>query len=255
MEKRLCSKLGIALIIVGSVFLLGVAAVFAASNSEPWSSLLTGPRSGPSAAPLLDDQPEDNDDGDGPELGIGGLKLADVITKTFGTDIISYTTIVSLRTGTYEVGGQPITRSFGWGQIFKLAWLTDCFSDSLGISVDDLVISRTQEHMGWGKILYAVTGEHGFGRVAKGKEDVLPRNLGQAKKCLREGNCPQSEPVTSSTSSHGQGNANGHNTQGQGNAYGHNKEGQGNPHNGDNPGRGDERGQGHGNGNGKGKDK
>jgi hypothetical protein len=238
MEKRLCSRLGIALIVVGSVFLLGVAAVFAASNSEPWSSPLTGLRSGASAAPLLDDQPEDNDDGDGPELGIGGLAIAEVISNTF-QDVISYTTVISLRTGDYP---EPDGRVFGWGQIFKLAWLTECFSDSLGIRVEALVISRTQEHMGRGKILHAVTGLHGLGQLDKELGGVTPKNLGQAKKCEREGNCtgPGATAVTSSTSSPGQGNAYGHNKEGN---QGHGNQGQGNPHNGGNPGQG--QGKGH----------
>ncbi len=234
MEKRLCSKLGIALIVVGSVFLLSVAAALAASSSGLGPSPVAGPNSDLKAVTLSDD------DLDGTQPITGGAMIAKVISDTF-TNTITITDIWSLRTGTYVAGGKPITRSFGWGQIFKLCWLAALDDeDGDGFDVGALVISRTQEHMGWGKILYAVTGVHGFGQLTKGDEDGPPKNLGQAKKCARQENCagPHATAVTNSTSSPGQGNAYGHNKEGN--------QGQGNPHNGDNPG------QGHGNGHGRG---
>jgi hypothetical protein len=240
MEKRLCSRLGIALIVVGSVFLLGAAAALAASSSGLQSSPLVSPNSDLNAAALSDD------DVDGTQPITGGAVIAKVISDTFSTTI-TITDIWNLRTGTYEVGGQAITRTFGWGQIFKLAWLADHISRTLQMpefGVGGLAISRTQEHMGWGKILYAVTGVHGFGRLAN-EQDGPPKNLGQAKKCVRQENCLDSDAtaVTSSTSSPGQGNAYGHNKEGN---QGHGNQGHGNPHNGENPGQG--QGKGHGKG-------
>jgi len=228
MEKRLCSKLGIALIIVGSVFLLGVAAALAASSSGLQSSPLVSPNSDLNAGSLSDD------DVNGTQPITGGAMIAKVISDTF-TTTITITDIWSLRTGTYEVSGQPpITRSFGWGQIFKLCWLASVFDD--GLDVETLVISRTQG-MGWGQIARALDQHPG------NKGSNLGSLMRNAKK--DNSNKPTQEAAqTSSTSSPGQGNAYGHNKEGN---QGHGNQGQGNPHNGDNPG------QGHGKGHDKGK--
>ena len=224
MHKRLLSKLGIALIIVGSVFILTAAAALAASLWQLEPAPLVGASSGSSVAPLLDDEdPEDSGDADDPQLGFGGLAIASVISNTF-SDTISYTTVISMRMGEYL---DAPDRVFGWGEIFKLAWLAT-YTDTLGVG--DLAALR-DSGLGWGQIISDVThGQyHGFGRLAGDNQDDMPRNLGQTKKCQREGNCPEPEPeaVTSANPSPGGGNA-----------YGHDKDGD------NNPGRGQERGRG-----------
>lgn len=233
MEKRLCSKLGIALIVVGSVFLLGVAAALAASSSGLQSSPLVGPNSDLNAGSLSDD------DVNGTQPITGGAMIAKVISDTFSTTI-TITDIWNLRTGDYP---EAPDRVFGWGQIFKLAWLTSHYSDTLGYHIGDFAAWRGSG-LGWGQIISNVTDSqyHGFGRLAKDLGGVTPKNLGQAKKCERQQNCPGSEAtaVTTSTSSPGQGNAYGHSKEGN---QGHGNQGQGNPHNGDNPGQG--QGKGH----------
>ena len=230
MEKRLCSKLGIALIVVGSVFLLGVAAALAASSSELQSSPLVGPNSDLNAGSLSDD------DVNGTQPITGGAMIAKVISDTF-TNTITITDIWSLRTP------DATGRVFGWGQIFKLAWVAH-YTPTVGVGG---IAALRDSGLGWGQIISNVTegAHHGFGRFAK-EQDGPPKNLGQAKKCVRQENCPGSDAtaVTTSTSSPGQGNAYGHNKEGN---QGHGNQGHGNPHNGDNPG------QGHGKGHDKGK--
>ncbi len=135
MEKRLCSKLGIVLIIVGSVFILTTAAALAASNSQLDSSEPNAPGTKADAFTLSVTGMVS------PTQPISGNNMiANTIALFFGTEV---TEVVGLRSD-----------GFGYGEIAKVYFLaTAAATDTTSI------VEMRESKMGWGQIAKAL-GQH-----------------------------------------------------------------------------------------------
>jgi len=154
MEQRLHSKVGIAIIIVGSIFLLTAGAALAASAAKPEPAELTAPHAGLNmsawaATGTIAPTPPIT----------GGVMIPTCIGLFFTVDV---TDVVALRSD-----------GLGWGEIAKAYFLAE---GSGGLTVAEIVVLR-DSGMGWGEIAQYVglpPGNHGrnLGVIVSGRSAI-----------------------------------------------------------------------------------
>lgn len=156
MERALHSKIGIALIIVGSIFLLTAGAAMAAGAAKEAPTELCTPSVRPSAATLVQ-----TDTISYTQSMTGGVMIPTCIGLFFGVDM---TDVVTVR-----------SEGLGWGEVAKAYFLAQ---DS-GLAVEDIIALRGEdgEGMGWGEIfqyLGVPLSGHGrnLGSIISGKGAV-----------------------------------------------------------------------------------
>jgi hypothetical protein len=128
MQKRLCSKLGIALIIVGSIFILTTVAALAASSTQLETSQALAPKNNVKAATLAASGMVS------PTLPVSGTNVVGAAIASFFSVPVS--DVVTLRSGGY-----------GYGEIAKAYFL----ALGSGLTVDEITALR-ESGMGWGQI-------------------------------------------------------------------------------------------------------
>lgn len=237
MKKRLCSRLGIVLIIVVSIFLLTAAAALAASNAAVDPSRPFGPRSDLEAATLGATGMVSHTE------PISGSNMIDnAISLFFSVDVtrtVPVTDVVNLRSDGY-----------GYGEIAKLYFLANFLglNPDLGLGFDDAVtvIRATREisKTGWGRLTMDFglrPGNHGcnLGMIVSGR--------GTLEECLADRAAEESSADVSATGNKGRGNSNGDKEHGNPHA----DKQHGNPHGDEHPGQGQGRDKDKGNKGGK----
>ena len=160
MEQRLHSKVGIAIIIVGSIFLLTAGAALAASAAKPEPAKLAAPHAGLNmsawaATGTIAPTPPIT----------GGVMIPTCIGLFFTVDV---TDVVALRSD-----------GLGWGEIAKAYFL----AEGSDLSVEEIVALR-DSGMGWGEIardedVGLPSGNHGrnLGLIVSGRgavSDTVP---------------------------------------------------------------------------------
>jgi hypothetical protein len=159
MEQRLHSKVGIAIIIVGSIFLLTAGAALAASAAKPEPAELTASDASPNMATSA---------ATGPMISpttpmTGGVMIPTCISLFFTVDVthtVDVTDVVALRSD-----------GLGWGGIAKAYFLAQ-LSDGWDV---EAIVALKVGGMGWGEIardeLELPPGNHGqnLGLIVSGR--------------------------------------------------------------------------------------
>lgn len=162
MERALNSKVGVAAIIVGSIFLLTAGAAFAAGTAKGEAVELRTPRAGPTAATLVS-----TDTISYTQHMTGGVMIPTCIGLFFDVEM---TDVVTMRSD----------HQMGWGEVAKVYFFaTESMSD-----VNDILDMRTGG-MGYGEIMK-------FLDLSPGRNgDLHGQNLG----CIISGRCAPTDTV------------------------------------------------------------
>lgn len=166
MEQRLHSKVGIAIIIVGSIFLLTAGAALGASAAKAEPAMLAAPDAGLNMSALA----ATGTIAPTPPI-TGGVMIPTCISLFFTVDVtntVYVTDVVALRSD-----------GLGWGGIAKAYFLAQLSSEW---DVEDIVDLKVDDRMGWGKIAQYVglaPGNHGqnLGLIVSGRgavSDTVP---------------------------------------------------------------------------------
>ncbi len=158
MERALNSKVGVAAIIVGSIFLLTAGAAFAAGTAKGEAMELRTPSAGPTAATLVS-----TDTISYTQNMTGGVMIPTCIGLFFGVDM---TDVVTIRS---EEG-------LGWGEVAKVYFFA------------------TESMTDVSYILDLRAGGLGYGQIAK-VLDLSPGRHGQNLGCIVSGRCAVSDTV------------------------------------------------------------
>jgi hypothetical protein len=159
MERVLNSKVGVAAIIVGSIFLLTAGAAFAAGAAKGESVELRTPSAGPSAATLVS-----TDTISYTQNMTGGVMIPTCIGLFFGVDM---TDVVTMRS----------EEQMGWGEVAKVYFFA---SQSVTAEVSYILDLRA--------------GGLGYGQIAK-LLDLSPGRHGQNLGCIVSGRCAPTDTV------------------------------------------------------------
>jgi hypothetical protein len=156
MEKTLCSKLGIALLIVVSIFILTAAAALAASSAQLGPSLALAPKNDLKASILAVTGMVNGTQTISPTRPVSGTNMVGSAIALFFNVPVS--DVVSLRSDGY-----------GYGEIAKAYFL----ALGSGMTIDEITALR-DSGMGWGQIAKHVgqpPGNHGqnLGMVMSGR--------------------------------------------------------------------------------------
>ena len=158
MERALNSKVGVAAIIVGSIFLLTAGAAFAAGTAKGEAVELRTPSAGPTAATLVS-----TDTISYTQHMTGGVMIPTCIGLFFGVDM---TDVVTMRS---EEG-------LGWGEVAKVYFFA------------------TESMTDVSYILDLRAGGMGYGQIAK-VLDLSPGRHGQNLGCIVSGRCAPTDTV------------------------------------------------------------
>ncbi|NIN67419.1 MAG: hypothetical protein GTO63_22500 [Anaerolineae bacterium] len=159
MERALNSKVGVAAIIVGSIFLLTAGAAFAAGTAKGEAVELRTPNAGPTTATLVS-----TDTISYTQHMTGGVMIPTCIGLFFGVEM---TDVVTMRS----------EEQLGWGEVAKIYFFaTESMTD-----VNYILELRTGSKMGYGQIAKLL--------------DLSPGRHGQNLGCIVSGRCAPTDTV------------------------------------------------------------
>jgi hypothetical protein len=159
MERALNSKVGVAAIIVGSIFLLTAGAAFAAGTAKGEAVELRAPSAGPTAATLVS-----TDTISYTQHMTGGVMIPTCIGLFFDVEM---TDVVTMRSD----------HQMGWGEVAKIYF----FATESTTDVNYILELRTGSKMGYGQIAKLL--------------DLSPGRHGQNLGCIISGRCAPTDTV------------------------------------------------------------